>query len=250
MLSFRSILITVATFATIASAIAILPPINIRGGNGGGGGVVQVDSGGIQDGMNFLGGHTGGAGAAGADTRLPTTNRGQAASPADILKTCSDGVELVVVKIDAAVNVDGCDNLNLNHNLLIYHLGEIVDLLKVALKDLKKIDVAELTLNGAACTLSDLAGIVAGLLILVMKAVWPVLSTVGFVDIDLCSITASIGVLMCTLLEVVFALVDDDLKVEVVLLIRQFVSNATLHITARSWLSLVSKLKQLFLTSI
>jgi len=249
MLSFRSILITVATFATLTSAIATLPPINIRGGNGGGG-VVQVDSGGIQDGMNFLGGHTGGAGAGGPDTRLPTTNRGQSASPADILKTCSDGVELVV-EIDAAVNVDGCDkNLNLNHNLLIYHLGEIVDLLKVALKDLKKIDVAELTLNGAACTLSDLAGIVAGLLILVMKAVWPVLSTVGFVDIDLCSITASIGVLMCTLLEVVFALVDDNLKVEVVLLIRQFVSNATLHITARSWLSLVSKLKRLFLTSI
>jgi hypothetical protein len=56
---------------------------------------------------------------------------------------------------------------------------------------------------------------------------------------------------MCELLEVVFSLVD-NLNVEVLVLIQPFVTSlgASLPITAGSWLSLVSTLKQLFLTSI
>ena len=52
----------------------------------------------------------------------------------------------------------------MDHGLVIDLLQEIVDLLHAALKDLKEIVVAELTLNGVACTLAELASVVAGLL--------------------------------------------------------------------------------------
>jgi hypothetical protein len=255
MFSFRSIPIAVATFATITSAIPTASPtLNIRNNGGGfqisgvevsGSSGVQV-MGGVQE-FLVIGGAADVPGAA-SDADLPIN--GCQASPAEIFKTCSDAVELVVVDVDAAVNVDG-GAINVNHDLLINLLGEIVDLLQVALEDLDDIVVAELTLNGVACTAAELAEVVAGLLMHVMKAVWLILSTVGFVNIDLCSIIASIGVLMCKLLEVVFSLVD-DLNIEVVALIQPFMTSlsASLPVTAGSWLSIVSTLKQLFLTSI
>lgn len=65
---------------------------------------------------------------------------------------------------EAAVNVEGGAK-NVDHGLVIDLLGEIVDLLKDALEELKVIVVALLTLNGVACTIAELAGVVAGLLI-------------------------------------------------------------------------------------
>ena len=108
MLSFRSIFIAAAAFATIASAIPAAPPTpNIPGvpgsaGDaraldlvGGLGGLLHLD-GGIDvslGGPHGLGGATRPATLAG----LPT--KGSSTSPGDIFKTCSDGIELIVVKI-------------------------------------------------------------------------------------------------------------------------------------------------------
>ena len=65
---------------------------------------------------------------------------------------------------EAAVNVEGGAK-NIDHGLVIDLLGEIAGFLDVALEELKLIVKAELLLNGVACTVKELAGIVAGLLI-------------------------------------------------------------------------------------
>ena len=74
---------------------------------------------------------------------------------------------------DAAVNVDGGAK-NVDCDLVISLLEGIVVLLRDALKDLKLITVAELTLKGVACTLVELAQVVAGLLIVrIFFSLWP-----------------------------------------------------------------------------
>ena len=188
MFSFRPILLAAAAFATITSAILAAPPAGeaLK--------IVTVPGGAV------LGGVAGAAGAAGkllggvlgseitrprraVHADLPT--KPGITSASDIFKTCSDGVELIVVKIgqyrtssiimlifglnditDAAVNVEGGAK-NVDHGLVIVLLEEILVLLKAALKDLKVVVVDELTLNGVACTgtLKELARFVAGLVI-------------------------------------------------------------------------------------
>ena len=69
-----------------------------------------------------------------------------------------------MISPEAAVKVEGGPK-NVDHDLVIDLLGEILDLLKVALEELKLIVVAVLTLNGVACTIAELARVVAGLLI-------------------------------------------------------------------------------------
>ena len=66
--------------------------------------------------------------------------------------------------LDAAVNVEG-GVTNIDRSLVIGLLGEIVVLLQIALKDLKVIVVADLTLNGVASSLRELAEIIINLLI-------------------------------------------------------------------------------------
>ena len=187
MLSFRSILLAATAFATISSAIPTAPLMHnipgvpsapsgdlddLFGGLGSGGGIV-ADIGELLAGVSgsdII--QTSRAAPAGLPTKRGTTSVG------DIFKICSDGVELIVAKIgqylssiilvfklndiaDAAVNVEGGAK-NVDHGLVKALLKEILVLLKVALKDLKVVAVAELTLNGVA---KELAGVVAGLLI-------------------------------------------------------------------------------------
>ena len=128
MLSFRSILVAAATFASIASAI---PTPDVSGSLNGVSVAVAGFSGSLSGAAGGLGelrrSHEDVAAAPdsqptkrilglnlghilhGLDPRgvapatpagLPT-KRGQPSSPGDIFKTCSDGVELVVVKIGA-----------------------------------------------------------------------------------------------------------------------------------------------------
>jgi hypothetical protein len=65
---------------------------------------------------------------------------------------------------DAALKVKGGAKY-VDHGLVISLLGEIVVLLQVLLHDLKLIVKVELLLGGVACTLQELAVVVADLLI-------------------------------------------------------------------------------------
>ena len=69
-----------------------------------------------------------------------------------------------MIPSEGAVKVDGGAK-DVDHGLVIDLLGEIAGFLEVALEELKLIVKAELLLNGVACTVKELAGIVAGLLI-------------------------------------------------------------------------------------
>ena len=183
--SFRSILLAATAFVSISSAIPTARPMpNIPGvPSGDPDSIIASGDLGAGAGAGFgellgvvLGSDSNSdvvqASHAGLPTKRGTTSVG------DIFKACSDGVELIAVKIgqyrssiilvfklnditDAAVNVEGGAK-NVDHGLVKVLLGEILVLLKVALKDLKVVAVAELTLNGVA---KELAGVVAGLLI-------------------------------------------------------------------------------------
>jgi len=143
-------------------------------------------------------------------------------SPADVFKKCHDGIAPIVVKIEAAVKVGGGAKY-VDHGLVIDLLREIAGVLEVALGELKLIDVkAELLLlNGVACTLKELAGIVAGLLIPIIEVVWLVLTVVDFNDPTICGVIVNIGGLLRDLLKLVLAL-DGGLLVEVVVLIEPY----------------------------
>ena len=65
---------------------------------------------------------------------------------------------------EVAVKVEGGAK-NVDHALVISLLEKILAALQVALGELKSIVQAELLLNGVACTLKELAGIVAKLII-------------------------------------------------------------------------------------
>lgn len=189
MLSFRSIFVAATAFATITSAIpSLFPSSHVLGVPGGAhaahgvsvGGSCRVrGGGGVQCGI----GNIFNSFVRPTSHRSSPTKRGPTlASPGDIFKTCSDGVKRVVVKIgqyhisilfcyfnlnsflDAAVNVGG-GGKKIDRGLVIDLLGEIVVLLEIAVTDLEEVVVAELTLNGVACTLRQLAEVVTGLLI-------------------------------------------------------------------------------------
>jgi len=133
----------------------------------------------------------------------PAERKRSGPSCGEIVKKCHDDIAVVVVKITAAVKVG--DGEKVDCGVVISLLKLVIDLLKGLLYDLKLIIKAEIILG---CTLKELAGLVAGLLILVIEVVWLVLSIVGEVDAILCGLIAEIGGLLCEILVVVFGLVD------------------------------------------
>lgn len=106
MFSFRSIFIAATAFATIASGIPTAPltpnVLDVRGIRGGvcsgfhGGAVGASSLAGLGGGLGSLGSLLGGL--LNPVSHTGSTKRGST-SPGDIFKTCSDGVELIVVKI-------------------------------------------------------------------------------------------------------------------------------------------------------
>jgi len=213
MLAFRSIIVAVAAFATMTCAIPTASPSPD--------GVSSLSKPpaplpDILKGLPILGGLLGGRSCSGSICR-----RGDGhGSPGDILKTCSDGVAGLVVEIKAVVEVGGGAD-HVDHDKVVYLLGEILVLLQVALKELKLIVIADITLKGVACTLKELAEVVGGLVILIIEVVWLVVSILGLVEVALCKVVAAIGLILVDILEVVFILVV-DLKVLVAVLIQPY----------------------------
>jgi len=193
MFSFRSILLAAAAFATVASAIP------------------TPDAGGVTNALTPAGLTSGSPAVVPAPAR-----RGQS-SGGDIIKKCHDDIAVVVLKIDAVVKVDGGAK-NVKHDVVIDLLWDIVAILRICLHDIKAIVKFELLLDGVACTLKQLAAVVVELLIIVIETVWYILSIVGWLDLTLCGVIATIGQLLCEILEAVFFLVE-GLLVEVAVLI-------------------------------
>jgi len=81
---------------------------------------------------------------------------------------------------------------------------EIVVLLQDLLGNLKVIVVAELTLNGIACAVAELAKVVAGLILIVYE----VLLVVGVTDVALIGVVVTIGGLLVEVLTVVVVGLD------------------------------------------
>ena len=167
MLSFRSILLAVAAFATVASAIPTPGTTGITNDVGG------LTSGGLTSGSPAV------VPAAPALPGAPS-KRGQP-SGGDIIKKCHDDIAVLVVKIrqypihlilvfnlnkfaDAAVDVDGGAK-NIKHDVVIALLKDIVAILKITLHDIKAMVKFDLILDGVACTLKDIADLVFDLLI-------------------------------------------------------------------------------------
>ena len=114
--------------------------------------------------------------------------------------------------VGKAVHCEGGPN-KVDHKVVIGLLGDIVILLKGLLVDLKVFVKIDLILQGVVCTLKDLAGVIAALVIvrifsllinyffycivffyqLVLEVVYLVLSIVGFLDVTLCGVIAVIG---------------------------------------------------------
>jgi len=227
MLSFRSILLAAAAFATIASAIPTSDTVTSGGPTNalrgfGLSGVLSSIFGGTDSGSGDGGGYGGGLPYSPYDGAVPELSgapvkRGDY-SCGDIIKKCHDDIAVIVLKIDAVVKVDGGAKY-VNHDVAIDLLWEIVAILKVTLYDLKVIVKFELLLNGVACTLKELAAVVADLLILVIELVWLILSIVGFLDFTLLGVIATVGELLYEILEVVLFLVEDILAELVVLIV-------------------------------
>ena len=71
---------------------------------------------------------------------------------------------MLIELTEAAVKIGGGAS-HVDHGYVIGLLGEIVVILKATLVQLKLVVKADLLLHGVACTLKELAQIVAGLLI-------------------------------------------------------------------------------------
>jgi len=207
MLSFKSILLAAAAFASFSMVTAIPTPET-------GSSLLQraPQAGGLLGGglpkLPIVGGGLPGGSS-------PATRRGEIPSCGPRIKKCHDDISEIIVKIKLEVGKgkDGADC-----GVIIGLLKLVIELLEGLLYDLKLIIKAEIVLG---CTLEELAGIVGGLLILIIEVVWLVLSIVGWVDVALCGLIAEIGVLLCEILVVVFALVD-GLLILVVELIKPY----------------------------
>lgn len=87
--------------------------------------------------------------------------------------------------------------VNVDHALVISLLGQIVVLLQVTLKDLKVIVVADLTLNGVACTLRELAGL---LIVRISYILWlllnvSLLASKSYTSISFCRLSESVSLM-------------------------------------------------------
>jgi len=207
MLSFRSLFLAAAAFATLASAIPTASgPLDIAEGLTNGGGLSNIAplAGGAAPGIPNLAG--GG---------LPAKRGGEKAPAGDYIRSCHDQIEPIVIKIEAAVKVEG------GLEIVVGLLGEIVIILRETLAKLKLIAVIELTLGGVICTIRELAVVIATLLILVIKVVWLVVFVLGYVDVALCDVIGVIGGLLCEILQVLFFLLI-DLKVEIAILLGSY----------------------------
>jgi len=222
MFSFRSILLAAAAFATVASAVptpgltdggvggitGLVNPATVMGAVTGGG-----LAGGLTGGGSPVGGLTGGGSPVGGLTGA-AVKRGEHHSPSEVFHKCHDGLADIVIQLTAAVKCEGGAE-HVDHEHVIYLLGLIVEILKVALEELKLIVKVELVLD---CTLKELAEIVAGVLILLIEVIFLVLSIVGDVDKILCGVIVTIGALLCEILKLVLFLVE-GLLIEVAALL-------------------------------
>jgi hypothetical protein len=195
MFSIRSILLAAAAFATFTSAVPVESPV------GGASGLTDPSN----AVSNVVGVVTGGNGG--------LATRGQY-NPYDSFHTCSDGIAAIVIKIDAAIHVDGGAK-NVDHNVVIGLLKEILVLLGTLLFELKGGDYH-------GCDVNVLGGLLAGLLIVVVEVLFLVIEVVGTVDVVLYGVVGSIGGLLCEILDLVFGLVDGLLAVVVVILVEPF----------------------------
>jgi len=206
MLSFRSIFLAAAAFATVASAI---PTPGVPG---------------LPDVLGGLGsGSLVPAGAPAAPVRRdddhPHHYEEGHGSPGDVFKKCHESIKPIVVELELACKGEGeGEHRRVNHHHVIGLLGEIIVVLKIALGELKLIIKAELFLEGVVCTIKELAGVICGLVILIVEVLYLVLEVVGFLDFELCGLIAIIGELLCELLGIVIILVE-GLLVEIVVLI-------------------------------
>jgi len=237
MLSFRSLFIAAAAFATLASAIPTnAGPLGVADGLTPGKGLTgKIPAGGLVAAPNVAGlpmtdaevnkilgrldlttGRIFGAGATGNTLNQVVSSLrrrgGEKVPVGDLFQSCHDKIEPIFVKIEAAVKVEGAVEI------VVGLLGEIVIILKDLLAELKLVAVIELTLAGVVCTVRELAVVIAALLILVIKVIWIVVFVLGYVEGALVDVIVVIGGLLCEILKILFVLLI-ELKVELAILL-------------------------------
>jgi len=203
MLSFRSLFIAAAAFATLASAIPTnAGPLGVADGLTTGSGLTDIIP---------VGGSGAAPNVAGLAGGLPKRG-GEKVPVGDLFQSCHDKIEPIFIKIEAAVKVEGA------LEVVVGLLGEIVIILKDLLAELRLVAVIELTLAGVVCTVRELAVVIAALLILVIKVIWVVVFVLGYVQGALVDVIVVIGGLLCEILKILFVLLI-ELKVELAILL-------------------------------